>query len=58
MPQRDPLEFSIGLLGNPLIWGGVPVEIALVALIDDTVWGNFIFGTAPIGGTSLVLPAA
>jgi calcium-translocating P-type ATPase len=40
--------FSIGLLGNPLIWGGVLVEIALVALIDYTVWGNFIFGTAPI----------
>jgi sodium/potassium-transporting ATPase subunit alpha len=41
--------FSTGILGNPLIWGGVIVEIALVALIGDTQLGNFIFGTAPIG---------
>jgi magnesium-transporting ATPase (P-type) len=40
--------FSIGPLGNPLIWGGVLVEIALVVLIDYTAWGHFIFGTAPI----------
>jgi magnesium-transporting ATPase (P-type) len=37
------------LLGNPLIWGGVLVEIAIVALIDCTAWGNFILGTAPVG---------
>ena len=41
--------FSTGILGNPLIWGGVLVEIALVVLIDYTPWGNFIFGTAAIG---------
>ncbi len=41
--------FSTGILGNPLIWGGVIVEIALVALIGYTPLGNFIFGTAPIG---------
>jgi sodium/potassium-transporting ATPase subunit alpha len=41
--------FSTGILGNPLIWGGVIVEIALVAMIDYTPCGNFIFGTAPIG---------
>jgi sodium/potassium-transporting ATPase subunit alpha len=41
--------FSTGILGNPLIWGGVIVEIALVALIGYTQLGNFIFGTAPIG---------
>jgi calcium-translocating P-type ATPase len=41
--------FSTGLLGNPLIWGGVLLEIALVALIDYTSLGNLLFGTAPIG---------
>jgi sodium/potassium-transporting ATPase subunit alpha len=41
--------FSTGILGNPLIWGGVIVEIALVAMIDYTATGNLIFGTAPIG---------
>ena len=41
--------FTTGILGNPLIWGGVIVEIALVALIGYTPLGNFIFGTAPIG---------
>ncbi len=40
--------FSIGLLGNPLIGWGVILEIALIALIDYTPWGNSIFGTAPI----------
>jgi sodium/potassium-transporting ATPase subunit alpha len=39
---------STGILGNPLIWGGVMLEIALVLLIDYTALGNFIFGTAPI----------
>jgi len=41
--------FSTGILGNRLIGGGVLVEIVLVAAIDYTPWGNFIFGTAPIG---------
>jgi sodium/potassium-transporting ATPase subunit alpha len=41
--------FSTGLLGNPLIWGGVIVEIALVVLIGYTPLGNSIFGTAPVG---------
>ena len=40
---------STGVLGNPLIIGGVIVEIALIALIDYTPWGNLILGTAPIG---------
>ena len=39
---------STGVLGNPLIIGGVIVEIALIALIDYTPWGNLILGTAPI----------
>ena len=33
--------FSTGILGNPLIWGGVIVEIALVALIGYTPTGQF-----------------
>jgi sodium/potassium-transporting ATPase subunit alpha len=41
--------FSTGIRGNPLIWGGVLVEIVVVAAIDYTPWGNFIFGTAPLG---------
>jgi sodium/potassium-transporting ATPase subunit alpha len=39
---------STGVLGNPLIWGGVVVEIALVTLIDYTPLGNLVFVTAPI----------
>jgi sodium/potassium-transporting ATPase subunit alpha len=52
--------FSTGLVGNPLIWGGVIVEIALVALIDYTPLGNSIFGTAPIGASAwlFILPFA
>jgi len=33
--------FSTGILGNPLIWGGVIVEIALVVPIGYTPVGNF-----------------
>ncbi len=43
--------FSTGIFGNPLIWGGVLIEIALVALIDYTRWGNLLFVTAPIGNS-------
>jgi sodium/potassium-transporting ATPase subunit alpha len=42
--------WSMGLLGNPLILGGVVLEVALILLIDYTAWGNVIFGTAPISG--------
>ena len=41
--------FSTGILGNPLIWGGVVLEIGLVVLIDYTALGNLIFLTASIG---------
>jgi len=41
--------FTTGPFGNRLIWGGVIVEIALVALIDYTSLGNDVFGTVPIG---------
>ena len=52
--------FSTEILGNPLIWGGVIVEIALVALIGYTPLGNFIFGTAPISAKAwlFILPFA
>jgi len=52
--------FSTGILGNALIWGGVIVEIGLVALIDYTQLGNSIFGTAPIGDRTwlFILPFA
>ena len=52
--------FSTGILGNPLIWGGVIVEIALVALIGYTPVGNSIFATAPINARQwlFILPFA
>jgi magnesium-transporting ATPase (P-type) len=40
---------STGLRGNRLILWGVVLEIVLIVLIDYTAWGNFVFGTAPIG---------
>jgi len=51
---------STGIFGNALIWGGVLVEIALVALIGYTQLGNSIFGTAPIDGRAwmFILPFA
>ncbi|MCE9611495.1 MAG: cation-transporting P-type ATPase [Chthoniobacter sp.] len=40
--------FTSGLFTNKLILTGVAAEIALIALIDYTPWGNALFGTAPI----------
>ncbi len=40
--------FSFGLFSNKLILAGIAAEIALIALIDYTPWGNALFGTAPI----------
>ena len=37
-----------GLFSNKLILAGVAAEVALIALIDYTPWGNSLFGTAPI----------
>jgi sodium/potassium-transporting ATPase subunit alpha len=45
--EREPL-FARGLFSNPLLLAGVAAEIALIALIDYTPWGNALFGTAPI----------
>ena len=44
---REPF-FARGLFSNKLILAGVASEIALIALIDYTPWGNALFGTAPI----------
>jgi sodium/potassium-transporting ATPase subunit alpha len=45
--DRQPL-FDRGLTSNKLILAGIATEIALIALIDYTPWGNDLFGTAPI----------
>lgn len=39
--------FATGFLGNVLIVSGVILEIALLLLIDFTVWGNLILETMP-----------
>ena len=41
--------FSMPILGNGLIAGGIVAELALIAAIDYTELGNALFGTAPIG---------
>jgi magnesium-transporting ATPase (P-type) len=46
--SRRQSLFSFGLFSNPLILGGLLVEITLVLLISYTPWGNLVFGTAPI----------
>jgi magnesium-transporting ATPase (P-type) len=43
----EPL-LSRGLLSNRLILVGIATEVALIALIDYTPWGNALFGTAPL----------
>ncbi len=40
--------FAFGLFSNKLILAGIAAEIALIAFIDYTPWGNRLFGTAPI----------
>ncbi|MFY9269906.1 MAG: cation-transporting P-type ATPase [Candidatus Manganitrophaceae bacterium] len=39
---------SFRLFANPLLLWGIAAEIALILLIDYTLWGNRFFGTAPI----------
>ena len=47
--RSETLPVSLrGLLNNRLIVTGVAVELALIATIDYTRWGNAIFGTAAI----------
>jgi hypothetical protein len=45
-----------GWLGNRIIVAGVLVELGLVAVIDYTVWGNTVIGTAPINWTVWLVP--
>ncbi len=40
--------FGLGFLRNRLMLAGIAAEIALILLIDNTPWGNRLFGTAPI----------
>jgi magnesium-transporting ATPase (P-type) len=44
---REP-AFATGLRSNPLILLGIATELALIALIVYTPWGNTLFGTAPL----------
>lgn len=41
--------FSLAWFDNRLVWIGIAVEITLILVIDYTPWGNWLFGTAPIG---------
>jgi len=52
--------FVPGFFSNKLILAGVAAEIALIATIVYTPWGNAIFGTAPIPVTTwlFILPFA
>ena len=59
---RDPVRpaFSFGLASNPLILWGIAFELALLALIVYTPWGQAILGTAalPLEVWLYVLPFA
>ena len=47
---RHPLQsgLSFGAFKNPLLLGGLALELALLLLIIYTPWGNALFGTAPL----------
>jgi calcium-translocating P-type ATPase len=47
---RDPVRpaYSFGLASNPLILWGVAFELALLAAIVYTPWGQALFGTAAL----------
>jgi calcium-translocating P-type ATPase len=59
---RDPVRsaFSLGLASNPLILWGIAFELALLAAIVYTPWGQDLFGTAalPLEVWLYVLPFA
>jgi len=59
---RDPVRsaFSFGLASNPLILWGIGFELALLAAIVYTPWGQELFGTAalPLEVWLYVLPFA
>jgi sodium/potassium-transporting ATPase subunit alpha len=47
---RDPVRpaLSFGLASNPLILWGIAFELALLAAIVYTPWGQALFGTAAL----------
>jgi len=47
---RDPARpaFSFGFASNPLILWGIALELALLAVLVYTPWGQALFGTAPL----------
>jgi magnesium-transporting ATPase (P-type) len=52
-PEESALRF--GFASNPLLLGGLAVEITLIALIVYTPFGNAAFGTAPLPAQAWVL---
>jgi calcium-translocating P-type ATPase len=57
---RHPLKSSLafGLFSNPYILMGLAAELALILFIIYTPAGNWLFGTAPIGGEVWLLALA
>ncbi|MDD5028711.1 MAG: cation-transporting P-type ATPase, partial [Rhodoferax sp.] len=59
---RHPLQSGLrfAALKNPLLLGGLTLELVLLLLILYNPWGNTLFGTAPLGWATwlLVLPLA
>jgi calcium-translocating P-type ATPase len=47
--ERDSV-FVSGFFSNRWLLGGLIVEIAMIAAMDYTPWGNLVFGTAPVPG--------
>ena len=55
-PNRSTLAF--GLFDNPLILLGLAAELAVILGIVYTQPGNWLFGTAPVGGSVWLLALA
>jgi len=57
---RHPLKsaFSFGLFSNPLILLGIAAELGLLFFIVYTPAGNWLFGTAPVGGEVWLIAVA
>jgi magnesium-transporting ATPase (P-type) len=58
--RSDHLSLARGLRGNRLILFGIGCELLAIALIVFTLWGNEVFGTAPLAPREwlLALPFA
>ncbi|MBL8424627.1 MAG: cation-transporting P-type ATPase [Candidatus Accumulibacter phosphatis] len=55
-PRRSLLACGFG--GNGYLWLGIVAELAVIVLILYTPSGNWLFGTAAIGGTTWLLAIA